>query len=91
MGNESSIYVSSKELVGVEIQTSEKSAPISLNFPSSEFASSSLTDFPSLDLILAQPLVIGKKRLQHSSPETDDESADCLESDVCYKRVCISL
>ena len=89
MGNESSVSVSKDQLV--EINSSRDPAPVASDFSSSN-CSASLSDFPSLELILAQPLVIGKKRLRPIGAETDDEIFTAeFGADACFKRVCISL
>lgn len=59
---------------------------LSLELPAQTFE-----DFPNLDLLLAQPLVIGKKRLRPAISTPEDIYIEDLGNEVLVKRICINL
>lgn len=90
MGNESSLFVKEAQ-IGVDLATGCESADPSSQLSPSEFSCSNFSEFASLDLILAQPLVIGQKRFRPNNAAAEEGFSEDLGNEVCFKRVCISL
>jgi hypothetical protein len=94
MGNESSLLPSAEQLCSLDVAedaTTCEPESLSSQLPASEFTCSAFADFSSLELILAQPLVIGQKRFRPSTSSSDEVFGEDLGNGACYKRACVSL
>ena len=91
MGNESSLFNQESSQphdfdAPSKANISCESSILSLGLPAQTFE-----DFPNLDLLLAQPLVIGKKRLRPAISTPEDICIEDLGKENLVKRICINL
>jgi hypothetical protein len=89
MGNEASLF--NKESSQPHDFDSPNKTKTSCDSAILSLPTQTFEDFPNLDLLLAQPLVIGKKRLRPAISTPEDIYIEDLGKDVLVKRICINL
>jgi hypothetical protein len=92
MGNESSVFKNeSSQPYNFESADSKAGISCDTSILALELPAKTFEDFPNLDLLLAQPLVIGKKRLRTAISAPEEIFIEDIAKEVLVKRVCINL